>query len=159
MRVVGTGEEEVAAGEGLRRLRAPQAALELRRREPLGVAEDDRLRVVVDGERLVGQLAREAHAEELRRRGERPDERVAEVAGEEEPEEPVGVGEAVLRLRDRAVEPLRLEDEDVSRGEPVREEPRLLGAVGLVERQLDDAEPLGRTVGEGEGEALVPVLR
>ena len=75
--------------------------------------------MVVDGDRLVGQLVGHLDAEELRPRGVVVDQRVAEIAGEELVE--VVVGERILRRRQRqrAVEALGLEGDVVGAGELV----------------------------------------
>ncbi len=66
MRVVGAGAEDLPPGERAGRHRLEKEPLEGRGVEAPGVAEDGDARVVVDGERLVGELGREAEAEELR---------------------------------------------------------------------------------------------
>ena len=114
--------------------------------------------MVVDGEGLVCELVRHLDPE---KRGPRRDvllEDVAEVAGEKEAERAVRERELRGSARDRAVEPLRLEDDPVRLRELSGELRHLRGRIGLVEPEVDDRIALRGPTREREREPLVPVL-
>ena len=114
--------------------------------------------MVVDGERLVGELVGHLNSEEGRAGRDFANECVPEIAGEEESECPVREWKLLRGTRDGAVEALRLEDDPVRVGEAPCELRHLLRRVGLVETERDDPVTLGQATGKTEREPLVPVL-
>src|SRR5207245_2323609 len=68
-------QEDVPPRESARRDAVQELLENLARREPPGVPEDERLRVVVDAERLVEELVGDLEAEEAGTRGELRDRR------------------------------------------------------------------------------------
>ena len=157
-RACGMREEKVVARQGLRRRGREESGLEGTFRQPLQVLEEQNLRVIVDGERLVGELVGHLDSEDGRARGDLLYERVAEVAREEETERAVREGKLLGHARDGAVQALRLEDDPVRARELPGELFHLSGRVGLVEGERDHLVTLGRAPRKPEGKPLVPIL-